>query len=670
MIRFGRLVVSLSLLAGVVAAQAQNAPPRILVKYKSYNPAAMAPVEDGLGTAPAGYIPNAQTMVYSVGGFMSADQTLAYYRSMPNVAWAEYDFKVKAVADVNDTYVSQQWDFAKVNMPAVQGRNFAEVPVAIVDTGADSTHPDLNGKVLKGWNFLTNTDAYADDNGHGTHVAGTIAACTNNGLGVAGFSYNSKLLIAKVLGSDGSGTVSGVASGIRWAADNGAKVVNLSLGSPTDSNALQEAITYATNKGALVVAAAGNSGVTTKFYPAGDVGVLSVGASSRDDSRASFSNYGSWVRVAAPGDGILSTLPGNKYGVYSGTSMASPHVAAMAALVFGQKGLSTKPADVQAAIEAGCDPVGSWVAKGRINAQKMLDGSVAPPPPVITGVVTNAASYKRGDALSATFSFSAKAPADMQFSYQVKGPSAAGPVLKYTLPKGSDSAKISYTIGKDAALGNWTVCGTLGDKTVSANYQVADSAPALDLKAVSASATSVKQGGSLVFTVGFNQKAAADTQFCWQLKNGSAAGSQVKVTLPKGSDSARVEVKVGTDAKVGAWTFCAQLGTKTLSANYTVNPADVPFELKSLAMSSSSAKRGGSVFATLSFSSKAPAGKQISVQLKFGTKAGSPVNLTVPTGADSVRIEVKVGADAAYGTWTFCSTCGSTTKSATYQVVK
>jgi serine protease len=233
--------------------------------------------------------------------------------------------------------------------------------VACFDKGPFTKGTDLGGTgCVTGHNFVAkNADAY-DDNGHGTHVAGTIAQTTNNGVGVAGLAHCAKLMPIKVLSGSGSGTSADVAEGIRFAADHGAQIINLSLGSPMPSLVIRSAVRYAIDKGVLVVAAAGNSGRSVG-YPAAYEGVFAVSASDRNDNIAWFSSRGPQVGIAAPGVAITqqTVCDGGKnkcevFGVFNGTSMASPHIAGIAALVMGE-GI-TNPNEVRALMERTATP--------------------------------------------------------------------------------------------------------------------------------------------------------------------------------------------------------------------------------------------------------------------------------------------------------------------------
>ncbi|MEK3683369.1 S8 family peptidase [Paenibacillus sp. FSL R10-2736] len=232
-------------------------------------------------------------------------------------------------------FSTYQW-----NLPAIEtelGWNLSkgskEVVVAVVDTGVQADHPDLQGQLLAGYNAITNGGAPDDDVGHGTHVSGIIGALTNNEEGVAGISWYNKILPVKALDNSGAGTTYSVAEGIIWAADHGAKVINLSLGNYADSQFLHDAIKYAYDRDVVIVSASGNDNTERPGYPAAYEEVIAVAATNSTGERASFSNYGDYIDVAAPGESIASTYPDNQYAALSGTSMASPHVAALAGLV-------------------------------------------------------------------------------------------------------------------------------------------------------------------------------------------------------------------------------------------------------------------------------------------------------------------------------------------------
>jgi thermitase len=299
------------------------------------------------------------------------------------------------VGSPDDPYFGRQWGLTRVEAPQAWEvtTGSSQVNIAILDTGVDLDHPDLAAKLINNKNFTTS--ATVDDvHGHGTHVAGIAAAITNNGIGVAGLGYTSTIMNVKVLSDSGSGYYSWIVWGIAWAADNGAEVINMSLGGSSSSSALEDAINYACSRGVVVVAAAGNSGSTSPSYPACYTNCIAVAATDANDALPSWSNYGDWVDVAAPGVSIYSTLKENGYGYKSGTSMASPYVAGLAGLVFATvsdaNGDGNLNDEVRSRIEANCDDIGlSGIGYGRINAARAV-GSVPVLPGEIAGQVTDA----------------------------------------------------------------------------------------------------------------------------------------------------------------------------------------------------------------------------------------------------------------------------------------
>ena len=237
----------------------------------------------------------------------------------------ETDVPVKMFADTVD------WGILRIGASNVwESGTGSGVKVAVIDTGIQLNHPDLSGNILTGYDFVNNDSSANDDNGHGTHVAGIVAS-TMNGSGNVGASYSAKLIPIKVLNESGYGYLSDVAKGIYYATDNGARVINLSLGTPYDSDVMRRAVTYASNKGVLIVAAAGNESGAPCSYPAAYSSVVCVVATTQDNKLASFSNIGG--ELAAPGVSNYSTYINSSYAKLSGTSMASPHVAGSAALL-------------------------------------------------------------------------------------------------------------------------------------------------------------------------------------------------------------------------------------------------------------------------------------------------------------------------------------------------
>ncbi|NMO57032.1 S8 family serine peptidase [Actinoplanes sp. TBRC 11911] len=285
----------------------------------------------------------------------------------------------------NDPGYVRQWGLTKtrVNEAWSAGKGNGRVVIAVVDTGV-SPVSDLAGRVLPGYDFVNGDTNAADDNGHGTMAAGVIAASGYDGKGVAGVCWACRILPVKVLNANGEGGYDKIVAGIRYAADHGATIISLSLGAAEDDAALRAAVAYAQGKGSLVIAAAGNSGKSAVHFPAAFPSVLAVGGVDQADKRYAWSNYGSWVDVAAPGCNVAQQ-PSGVIGDYCGTSSATPFVAGVAGLL-----ASTDPAPTAAQIRAAL--IASKVRpSGRIDALAAMNalpfaGDVTRPAVAFVGV--------------------------------------------------------------------------------------------------------------------------------------------------------------------------------------------------------------------------------------------------------------------------------------------
>ncbi|MBC7361174.1 MAG: peptidase S8 [Candidatus Aminicenantes bacterium] len=362
-------------------------------------------------------IPRINVYVMQVAEGTTVEETLAALRSNPDVLYAEPDYKLRLCTTPNDQLFRYQYALynpggvlqipgsptgkaradIKITGTWDYGKGDPNVLIAVLDTGVDYTHPDLANKVIStGRDFVNNDYDAFDDHWHGTHVAGIIAAETNNSEGIAGVAWNCRILPGKVISADGEGDYSWLIDALIWAADYTSgqakvQVINMSLGGTEPSQALEEALKYAYNKGIVLVAAAGNHSApedpTFVLYPAAyDQYCLAVGASDYNDQIADFSNYGTQLDVAAPGVWVLSTYPVSQtepgylpYAFASGTSMAAPHVAGFAALIKSAKPWLT-PADIVKIIKYTPDDVNSteypgkddYAGYGRINTERAV----------------------------------------------------------------------------------------------------------------------------------------------------------------------------------------------------------------------------------------------------------------------------------------------------------
>jgi subtilisin family serine protease len=285
------------------------------------------------------------------------------YSALASVERSWSDAVIAAAQTPNDSYWSSQWtmDASHLDCPPAWDRiTGSSVLISVIDTGAQLSHADLAANVwvnpgeipgngidddgdgyiddVSGWDFWNGDADPDDDMGHGTHVSGILGAVGNNGLGVAGVCWSAQLQEVKVLDASGSGTWTSVAQGVVYAADTGASVSNLSLGGTGGDAGLESAIDYAAALDVVQVAAAGNNGNTTPFYPAAYDGVIAVMATDLAGDRTTWSDYGDWCDLCAPGDTVLSLWKGSQLAWYSGTSMSAPHVAGIAALARTQNG--------------------------------------------------------------------------------------------------------------------------------------------------------------------------------------------------------------------------------------------------------------------------------------------------------------------------------------------
>lgn len=277
---------------------------------------------------------------------VTAKAMMDYFKDQWNPVYTEphFMYMTNAVSELTDEdlYVPNdvlfneyQWNLPTID--TLEGWNITrgseKITVAVVDTGVDLDHPDLAGNLVGGYNVMNPEQQPDDDVGHGSHVAGVISATVDNVEGIAGMSWFNHVMPVKVLDETGAGSTYNVAQGIIWATDHGAKVINMSLGNYVDAEFLHDAIRYAYDRDVVLIAATGNDNTDKPGYPAAYPEVFAVSATDYRNQKAVFSNYGDYVDVVAPGENIASTYMQAQYAALSGTSMASPHVAALAAMI-------------------------------------------------------------------------------------------------------------------------------------------------------------------------------------------------------------------------------------------------------------------------------------------------------------------------------------------------
>lgn len=325
-----------------------------------------------------GKIDGLNVYVVTLPSTASEEAVAARLAHDPHLKFAEPDRLVAPEMIVNDPYFGSEWQLQTMQAPAAwdisQGSG---VTVAVLDTGVDATHPDLQGQLVPGWNFWDNNSDTSDVYGHGTMVAGTIAARSNNASGVTSLAFNAKVMPMRISDASGYGSWSAMASALTWAADHGAKVANISY-MVQSSSTVQSAAQYFRSKGGVVVNSAGNTGVYDST--AASDALLSVSATDSGDNRTSWSTYGPYVDLAAPGVGIWTTTAGGGYSAVSGTSFSSPLTAATIALMIAANpGLpaSTLVGLIEStATDLGSQGYDQYYGYGRVNAAAAVQATV------------------------------------------------------------------------------------------------------------------------------------------------------------------------------------------------------------------------------------------------------------------------------------------------------
>jgi subtilisin family serine protease/subtilase family serine protease len=648
--RLGRVAVCLAfaLFAAVAVASAQPARGRAVAGQilVTFAPAANATARAAAHQAAGGRV---VTEIAGAGvalvGVAPGDEpaAIARYRRNPDVRAAEPNY-IRSVPEPaahdggavlpRDTYFGQQWGFHNTgqefyciawifgDLCFYQGMPDADIDapeawavstgsptvvVAVIDTGIDYTHPDLAPHYAGGYDFVSGDFDPFDDHGHGTHVAGTIAAGLENltgnpgtAEGVVGVAPQARILSYKVCAADGTCTDAAVIAAIGRAVADGAKVINMSLGDAAYSQALADGVQAAWNAGVVIVAGAGNDGTTAPFYPAALDNVVSVGAFDEDHRRASFSNYGSWVDISAPGSNILSTYPLSKcveagtpgdtgcYAWLSGTSMATPHVAGAAALLWS-RGDVTSHTQVVDLLLRTADPSGvsstrldTWTIHGGLNLHDAMSDGLATGKPVANAGPDQAVKDADGDGVEPV-SLDGSASHDDN-----------GTVVAYQWREGATVLGSSAELTVPLALGAHAVTLEVTDNDgLTATDTVIVTVATATLVTVTASTPEAREAGLQVgvFTVTRDGDPAAPLTVQYVVSGSAIAGTDYQplsgsVLFAPGAATAAIPVvpiddplMESTEAVVVTLTAGAGYGIGAGTASVTIVSDDLPSDL-------------------------------------------------------------------------------------------
>ena len=500
----------------------------------------------------------------------------------------EPDVEIFALAEIDTA-----WGVKQIGAGAVHPYNKGTgVKVAVIDSGIDYTHPDLNANYAGGYDWVNLDKDPMDDNGHGTHVAGTIAA-EADGSGVVGVAPEARLYGLKVLNSSGSGRFSDVIAALQWCMANGIQVTNNSYGSSSDpGTAVKAAFDNAYAAGIVHIAAAGNSGTKSGtgdnvIYPAKYTSVIAVAATDSSKMRASFSSTGPAVEIAAPGVSITSTVPGGGYSTSSGTSMASPHVAGTAALVIWSG--VTSPAAIRQRLQATADDLGA-VGRDTLYGYGLVDADEAAPAPVVGVPVVTIASPANGASFhvksSITFSASALDSEHGNLSSSLVWSSDR----EGSLGTGAEFTRALAVEGQHSITAAVTdLLGNKGSATVA--IQVVNDPPVVQITAPADGATFLSGAtASFTGTASDTEDGVLTPNLAWYVDNNATpfgTGGSSSVSLPDGTylitaratdsggktGSASIRITFGTTVpvtyRVGSVTYTTE-GGKSGSAHLSI----------------------------------------------------------------------------------------------------
>lgn len=521
-----------------------------------------------------------------------------FLRALPGVRYVEPNYRVSAFATPNDPHFIQQYALTRIqaHLAWELWQSNRTVYIAIIDSGIDYNHPDLTNKIRRhangaiygydAFNLIGWSQDFMDYAGHGTHCAGIAAAEINNGIGVSGVAAwnpalgntaNSvQMMPVKVLDEEASGTVFTIANGISWAANNGAHILSMSLGTLEMSSAIADAVSYAWSRGCVLVAAAGNFASNAPTYPASDSLCIAVAATDANDQLASWSQYGSWVDIAAPGVDILSTMIGGSYYTMSGSSMACPMVAGAAALLWSYNPSLTNQ-QVREALETYTDPYTPYngrtigTGKGRLNVYRALQSVGAAASPRLNALSLNPTTVVGGSISTGTVTISAPAPA----SGFVVNLSSSNTVVatvpsSITIPAGSVSANFAVATSSVSSTASVKITASAGGVAHQATLTVSPATADASLSSLTIQPNTVSGGATATGTVRLSAP-APDGGAVVQLRSSSTRASvPSSVTVPAGATSASFTITTRRARSIATVWITATYNGTSRSAQLTV----------------------------------------------------------------------------------------------------
>lgn len=543
-------------------------------------------------------IPSIDAYVVKLSSGITMQSAGEFLRALPGVRYVEPNYRVFAFATPNDPFFSQQYGLSRIQAHLAWDlwQPQRTVYIAIIDSGIDYTHPDLTNKIRRhsngaiygydAFNLIGLTQDFMDYAGHGTHCAGIAGAEINNSVGVAGVAAwnpaigNSnnfvQLMPVKVINEEETGTVSTIAGGISWAANNGAHILSMSLGTTEMSTAIADAVNYAWSRGCLLVAAAGNFASNAPTYPASYSPCIAVAATDANDQLTSWSQYGSWIDIAAPGQNILSTTLSGSYYTMSGTSMACPMVSGAAAILWSYNPYLTSQ-QVRDALETHVDPytpyngrtIGS--GKGRLNIYRALQGIGAGAPPSLSSLSLNPTTVTAGSPSTGTVTLTSPAPSGgFVVNLSSSNTNAATVPSSITVPAGSMNANFTVTTRSVSSVTNVTITASAGGVSRQATLTINPATATASLGTLTIQPTSVAGGSTATGTVRLTAPAPAGGAVVQLRSSSTRATVPSSVSVPAGATTANFTITTRSARTIATVTITATYNGVSRSAQLTV----------------------------------------------------------------------------------------------------